>query len=64
VTDEVIKAYIENQDHEQQDGDFLVEGESAPEGRAKPSPSAGFSREPRPASAGTATSSRKPKPPA
>ena len=26
VTDEVIKAYIENQDHEQQDGDFRVEG--------------------------------------
>ena len=64
VTDEVIKAYIENQDHEQADGDFRVEGEPAPEGRAKPSPSAGLSREPRPASAGTATSSRKPKPPA
>ena len=64
VTDEVIKAYIANQDHAQQDGDFRVEGEPEPGGRAKPSPSAGLSREPWPASAGTATSSRKPKPPA
>jgi putative transposase len=31
VTDEVIKAYIENQDHEN-DGDFRVEGEEAPKG--------------------------------
>lgn len=34
MTDEVIKAYIENQDHEQQDSDFRVEGEPRPEGPA------------------------------
>lgn len=38
VTDEVIKAYIENQSHEE-DTDFRVEGEGEPaqRGRAKPS---------------------------
>ena len=35
-TDEVIKANIEHQDHEQQDGDSRVEGEPAAEGWATP----------------------------
>jgi putative transposase len=38
VTDEVIKAYIENQEHER-DADFRVEGEvDPPKGPPKPSP--------------------------
>jgi putative transposase len=36
VTDEVIKAYIENQDHET-DGDFRIEGEAEPKATPKPS---------------------------
>jgi REP element-mobilizing transposase RayT len=35
VTDEVIKAYIENQSHED-DVDFRVEGESEPAKRGRP----------------------------
>ena len=38
VTDEVIKAYIENQSHED-DADFRVEGEGEPAQRGRPKPS-------------------------
>jgi hypothetical protein len=36
VSKDHVHVYIANQDHEQQDGDFRVEGKPAPEGRAKP----------------------------
>jgi putative transposase len=36
VTDEVIKAYIENQNHET-DGDFRIEGEAEPKATPRPS---------------------------